>query len=116
MLLLCLRLSTDKVTRPKTSPTRIDSTGNPGIPPPVIVDVAVVISVVVAMEVAVLTVEAVSRLVDVVTVETTLDVAVTVAIPPNGANRRIVDSAPPDEIVRNLGLDPTTQPLLGESM
>ena len=95
---------------------KIDSTGNPGIPPPVMVDVAVVISVVVVIEVAVLTVEAVSRLVDVVRVETTLDVAVTVAIPPKGANRRMVDSAPPEVIVRNRGLDPTTHPLVGESM
>ena len=78
------------------------------------VDVAVVISVVVVI--AVLTVEAVSRLVDVVRVETTLDVAVTVAIPPKGANRRMVDSAPPEVIVRNRGLDPTTHPLVGESM
>jgi len=93
---------------------KIDSTGNPGIPPPVMVDVAVVISVVVVI--AVLTVEAVSRLVDVVRVETTLDVAVTVAIPPKGANRRMVDSAPPEVIVRNRGLDPTTHPLVGESM
>jgi hypothetical protein len=82
----------------------------------VTLDVTVVINVVVAIEVAVETVEAVTKLVDVVKVETTVDVEVIVATPPNGANLRIVDNAPPDEIVRNRGLDPTTQPLLGDSM
>jgi hypothetical protein len=75
-----------------------------------------VIDVVVVIEVAVETVDAVSRFVDEVRVETTVDVEVIVATPPNGANLRIVDNAPPDEIVRNRGLDPTTQPLFGDSM
>jgi hypothetical protein len=76
--------------------------------------VSVVTAVVVFKDVAVETVDAVSRLVAVVTVETTVDVAVIVVRPPNDANLRIVDNAPPDEIVRNLGLEPTTQPLLGD--
>jgi hypothetical protein len=56
----------------------------------------------------------VTAVVEVDTVESTVEVEVTVATPPNGANLRIVDSAP--VIVRNPGLDPTTQPLLGEIM
>jgi hypothetical protein len=74
--------------------------------------VIVVTAVVVFRDVAVEAVEAVSRLVAVVTVETTVDVAVMVARPPNDANLRIVDNAPPEVIVRKRGLDPTTHPLL----
>lgn len=58
----------------------------------------------------------VTALVEVETVVRSVEVEVTVATPPKGANCRIVDSAPPDVIVRNLGLEPTIQPLVSEIM
>lgn len=61
------------------------------------------------------TTELVMRLVDVVTVETTVDVEVVVKRPPKGANRRIVDKG---FVTRPLNptLEPTMKPLLGEVM
>jgi hypothetical protein len=58
----------------------------------------------------------VTALVEVDTVERIVDVEVTVATPPKGANCKIVDNAPSDSIVRNLGLEPTIQPLVSEIM
>lgn len=70
-------------------------------------------------ELMVETTEVVSRLVEVVTVETTVVVEVPVRSPPKGENRNIADSSPlgiPVGIVwKTLG-DPTAQPLLGEVM
>jgi predicted RNA methylase len=59
--------------------------------------------------------DVVAVVVDVNMVETTVEVAVVVTSPPKGANLRIVDSAFV-EIDVKPGLDPTTQPLLGDVM
>src|SRR3972149_7572743 len=106
-----------KVTNPIAIPAIIDSIGNPGIPPPVTVAVLVV-ELVLVIEVTVRnvdTADVVIRLVDVVTVQTSVDVEVVVKRPPKGAKRSIVANGfvatPPPE---RSGLEPTIQPLLGE--
>lgn len=78
------RLKMVNVTSPKTIPAKIDSTGKPGIPPPLTLEVVVVVAVSVVRDVDVDAVMVVMRLVDVVTVETTVVVAVPVRSPPNG--------------------------------
>jgi hypothetical protein len=115
------RLKIVNVASPKTIPASIDSNGNPGIPPPLTLDVVVEITVLVVEvnELMVDATEVVIRLVDVVTVETTVVVAVPVRSPPNGEKCRIADSSPPgmpDGIVSNVLAEPTAQPLLGEVM
>src|SRR3990170_4874093 len=113
------RLKMVNVTSPKTIPASIDSTGKPGIPPPLTLEVVVVVAVSVVRDVDVDAIMVVIRLVDVVTVETTVVVAVPVRSPPNGEKRRIADSSPPgmpDGIVANVLAEPTVQPLLGEVM
>jgi hypothetical protein len=109
-----LRRRTIRVRSPITIPAIIDSTGNPGIPPPLTLDVVVLVDVVV-VDVSETKVEnkVVVAEVDVNMVETA--VAVVVTRPPKGANLRIVDSAFV-EIDVKPGLDPTTQPLLGDVM
>ena len=120
-LLARRRLKIVNVASPKTIPASTDSNGNPGIPPPLTLDVVVEITVLV-VEVNELIVEAtevVIRLVDVVTVETTVVVAVPVNRPPKGEKRSIADSSPPGipvGIVWNILAEPTAQPLLGEVM
>ena len=102
-----------------TRPAKIDSTGNPGIPPPATLEAVVVVEVAVVRDVDVDAVMVVIRLVDVVTVETIVVVAVPVRSPPNGENRRIADSSPPgipDGIVSNVLAEPTVHPLLGDIM
>ena len=93
-------------------PTIIDSHGNPGILGAML-DVAIVVDV---SEVKVDGVELLMKL-DVVTVDTIKDVEVVVAVnmPPNGANRSIVDSSW-DGTSGGSGGDPTIQPLLGDNM
>jgi hypothetical protein len=111
-----LRLRTIRVRSPIAIPAIIDSTGNPGIPPPVTLEVLVVMAVVV-LDTAETKVEidVVVAVVDVNMVETTVEVEVVVTSPPKGANLRIVDSAFV-EIDVKPGLDPTIHPLLGDVM
>jgi hypothetical protein len=61
------------------------------------------------------TVELVMRLVDVVTVETIVEVSVSENTPPNGANSNTVDNVLVGRLA-NPGLDPTMKPLVGEIM
>jgi len=103
-----------------TIPAIIDSTGNPGIPPPLTLDVVVVV-VVLVVEVSESKVEAtelVIRLVDVVTVDTIVDVEVAVNKPPKGANLSIVASGIVSgiSVLLKSGGDPTIHPMLGEIM
>lgn len=102
----------NSVVSPMMIPAITDSTGNPGIPPPVTLEVVVVskVPVVEVRETKVDTVETVTRLVDVVTVETTVDVTVVIGTAPKPPKRSIVESGLP--IV--VGGEPTIQPLLGE--
>lgn len=95
-------------------PAITDSTGNPGIPPPVTLEVVVVSKVLVVevREAKVDTVETVTRLVDVVTVETTVDVTVVIGTAPKPPKRSIVESGIP--ILASVGGEPTIQPLLGD--
>lgn len=66
-------------------------------------------------EVKVETTELVRRLVEVVTVETIVEVEVVENSPPKGPKRKIVESALV-EIVVKPGFDPTIHPLSGEIM
>jgi len=96
----------------------IDSTGNPGIPPPVTLDVVVVIAVlVVDVTETKVEIEVEIAVVAADTVDITVDVEVMMVVtrPPNGANLSIVDSAFV-EIDVKPGLDPTIHPLLGAVM
>ena len=90
--------------------------GKPGIPPPVTLDVVVVVFVLV-VDVSEKTVEikVVAIVVETEPVNTTVDVEVVVTSPPNAANSRIVESA---FVVIDVkpGLEPTIQPVLGEVM
>jgi hypothetical protein len=97
-------------------PAIIDSTGNPGIPPPLTLVVVVFVAVVV-VDVTETKVESevVTAVVDVNMVDTTVEVAVVVTSPPKGANLSIVESAFVEMDVKP-GLDPTIQPLLGDVM
>jgi hypothetical protein len=61
------------------------------------------------------TVELVKRLVEVVTVETIVEVKVSENTPPNGANSSTVDNVLVGRLA-NPGLDPTMKPSVGEIM
>jgi len=109
-----LRLNTINAKNPNKIPAAIDSTGNPGIPPPVTLDVVVVIFVlVVDVTETKVEIKVVDTIVETDPVETTVDVEVVVMSPPKGANLRIVESAFV-EIVVKPGLDPTIHPPLCE--
>src|SRR3972149_4227233 len=82
------RLKIVNVASPKTIPARIDSTGKPGIPPPLTLEVVVVVAVSVVRDVNVDAIMVVIRVVDVVTVETPVVVAVPVRSPQNGGQAR----------------------------
>jgi hypothetical protein len=107
--------------RPTIIPARIDSTGKPGIPPApaVAVDVIVVVLFVEIIDVEVDTVDAVTKIVDVDTVETCVAVEVAENMPPKGANLRIVDKGlvgMPTPVKFPPKLDPTIHPFVGEIM
>ena len=118
-----LRLKIPKVTRPMTIPASIDSSGNPGIPPPLTLEIVVVVAVFVVSDVNVEATNVVNRLVDVVTVETNVVVAVPVNSPPKGENRSIVARGGVGRglilaitVLLKSGGDPTIHPMLGEIM
>jgi len=111
-LLLCprcaserLRLRIIRVKIPSATPAIIDSTGNPGIPPPTTLDVTVdvIVDEVTERKVEVtarkveIEVEVVIAVVDVDTVDAIIDVEVETKVvvtdPPKDANLSIVDSA-----------------------
>jgi hypothetical protein len=123
-------LSTAMPNRPMRIPARIDSAGKPGMPVPfggvdVMADDCVAVTDVVLLIVTMLVVVDVNdetrKVVDVDTVETTVEVAVTpvtAEIAPAGANLKIVERALVADTggVMKPGDEPTIQPVLGEVM
>jgi hypothetical protein len=83
-----LRLRTIRVRSPTAIPAIIDSIGNPGIPPPVTLDVLVDVVVTDVPEINVEN-DVIIAVVVVDMVETTIEVEVAPTTPPYDANRNI---------------------------